>query len=37
MIIVPSSAVESMNLGVIGGLSSMAQPDGTRRPVVNSG
>src|SRR5439155_18722541 len=28
MVIVPSTAVESMNLGVIGGLSAMAQPDG---------
>jgi regulator of protease activity HflC (stomatin/prohibitin superfamily) len=34
MVIVPSSAVESMNLGVIGGLASLAAPDGVRpRPL----
>jgi hypothetical protein len=34
MIIVPSSAVENMNLGVIGGLSALAQQNGPPQPAA---
>jgi regulator of protease activity HflC (stomatin/prohibitin superfamily) len=34
MIIVPSTAVESMNLGTIGGLSALGQDNGTAKPAL---
>jgi regulator of protease activity HflC (stomatin/prohibitin superfamily) len=36
MIIVPSTAVESMNLGAMGGLAALAQPNGTPAEVTRS-
>jgi hypothetical protein len=33
MVIVPSSALESMNLGVIGGLAALAKSNETEKPA----